>query len=684
MKKHSLIVRILTLIACVCLTGCTAEHGGETHVTDNGSGNETTPGSTATPVPTAVPTVVPDPSSVTLVIEDFNEAEDIKKVLTSVDLSSFGITQPEFSFTEDNALEGKALQARLEKSAWCQAYEFRGKKLNAFRDTSGAQYFRMWVSTPDDTSVSITVALGSGAKRSFFDAGKAVLTSYSGRQEMLSTGNASDDAGEDSSLRIPAGFSGYLAYPLDSLKAWRGCENVSDISKTDYLKFDIRPSVAASGDRYVIDRICLSDSPVELTDPASDQGTDLPAFEKLALLVKEALSKEATYQYCPEYDPVGYPGIKAIWLDGAEIAGVPTKVFAFIGFPDGASDSSPVPGVVLMHGGGGYAFPEWVKIWNDRGYAAIAVGNTGYYPAKSGIKNFYNSSSWTRDIPADVLAADARKMPPDNDGMYSSTGSVDRMWMYHAVVQTVLANTLLRSDPRVDADKIGITGISWGGVITSVAIGFDNRFAFAIPVYGSGYLNEALSWMGSNFNSAGTAELWEPSLRFGNVRSSVLWLCWTDDNCFSINSNSKSYEAVPGSVFSPVMNMLHGHFEGWGRPEIYRFADSVVKGGQGLCVPLSQPDLSGKVSFRISRPSDASSVTARVCYITEPLSYSPNGRLGIQGQDTIDQEWHYVTCKVNGDTVSATLPSEANGYYVEITAVADGTEYITATRFIQR
>jgi hypothetical protein len=32
-----------------------------------------------------------------------------------------------------------------------------------------------------------------------------------------------------------------------------------------------------------------------------------------------------------------------------------------------------VPGIVLLHGGGGTAFESWVKLWVDRGYAAIAI-----------------------------------------------------------------------------------------------------------------------------------------------------------------------------------------------------------------------------------------------------------------------------------------------------------------------
>jgi len=34
--------------------------------------------------------------------------------------------------------------------------------------------------------------------------------------------------------------------------------------------------------------------------------------------------------------------------------------------------------------------------------------------------------------------------------------------MYHAHADTMLANSLLRALPEVDANKIGVMGVSWG------------------------------------------------------------------------------------------------------------------------------------------------------------------------------------------------------------------------------
>ena len=74
-------------------------------------------------------------------------------------------------------------------------------------------------------------------------------------------------------------------------------------------------------------------------------------------------------------------GVHGIFYDGIPYRGKPTKVFAYYGLPSNElvseeqTSEAPrkCPGVVLIHGGGGTAFAEWVRLWNRRGYAAIAM-----------------------------------------------------------------------------------------------------------------------------------------------------------------------------------------------------------------------------------------------------------------------------------------------------------------------
>ena len=49
--------------------------------------------------------------------------------------------------------------------------------------------------------------------------------------------------------------------------------------------------------------------------------------------------------------------------------------------------------------------------------------------------------------------------------------------------------------PGVDPDRIGVTGISWGGYLTCIVAGVDPRFRFAAPVYGCGFLGDNSAWL---------------------------------------------------------------------------------------------------------------------------------------------------------------------------------------------
>ena len=96
----------------------------------------------------------------------------------------------------------------------------------------------------------------------------------------------------------------------------------------------------------------------------------------------EIININPRVQYYPGYDmkpDTSWYGIKALCYDGADYKGQKTKIFAHIGYPE-MKDGEKVPAIVLVHGGGGHAFPEWIKIWNRRGFAAIAMDTTGFVP----------------------------------------------------------------------------------------------------------------------------------------------------------------------------------------------------------------------------------------------------------------------------------------------------------------
>lgn len=666
MKKTYLLILSICLLALI--TAC--------KVTENTPDATDAPEATATPVPTATP----EPETVNIPVENFEEMTNPMTAMNPMDLGRWGIENPALSIVSEETDQGKGMKVALNPNRWCQAFQIDdAARIAIFNDNVKEEYYlRLYIHNPSGIPIGVTINLTNGSKQSFPDSTEAILTSVDGTVIQTTTGNATDDAGPGSSVTVPDHFTGWIAWKLDKIKPWSVQQGIESLNVT-YIRIDLRPKGAIEGDYYVIDSFCFTDKPYGALreDPNNPGSKDYEAIRAdLAARFTQLKNAAPQFEYCPEYDPAGYPNIKAIWFIGEEQGGKKTKVFAYIGFPSNASKDKPVPGVVLQHGGGGYAYPSWIKEWTDRGYAAIAVCNTGFYPARQGITDFFGAGSWTH-----TLNDSTYTLAPNNDDMKTSKSSLDRQWMYHAVSQTIIANNILRQSELVDSNKIGLTGISWGGVIASIAIGYDNRFAFAIPVYGSGYLYESLAWMKDNFNYPGTKEIWDASWNLKSVTMPVLWLCWTDDNCFSINSNSKSFDDTAKGILSMKMNMQHGHIEGWVQPEIYRFADSVVKGAQPLTTLKTQP--SGKnISFKINAPKDATKVTAKVYYIKEQMTYSRNGRLHYDWCDTIDQTWYSVNCTVKGDTITAKLPNDAHSYYVEITTQVGSTNYVTTSRFV--
>ena len=305
------------------------------------------------------------------------------------------------------------------------------------------------------------------------------------------------------------------------------------------------------------------------------QNTQTPSLSKL-----EALATQTTPPAV--HDAAGFQAdgaVRPIFFDALDWEGKPTRVFAWIGLPAGASKEKPVPGVVLVHGGGGTAFKEWVQKWNAEGFAAISIAVEGQTDKKrSEIKS--RSQSWEPH----------ERGGPVRPGTYADSAKpLEDQWMYHAVADTILANTLLRSLPEVDPAKVGIMGVSWGGVITSTVIGLDQRFVFAIPTYGCGGLHKAANQYGKALRGNDTYQkIWDANLRLEKAKMPVLWLSWTGDEHFPMDCLAASRAKVSGiSTAALVPNMKHGHGPAWNRPESYAFAKSAVQDGKPWCVPDS-------------------------------------------------------------------------------------------------
>ena len=279
--------------------------------------------------------------------------------------------------------------------------------------------------------------------------------------------------------------------------------------------------------------------------------------------------------------------IRPVFYEGPPLKGRPTKVFAWIGRPK--NRQGKVPGMVLVHGGGGTAYRNWAKLWIDRGYAVIAMDTVGSMPTDG------SDSRSVRGRPH------AEGGPQGYGNFGSALEPAQDQWMYHAVAAVVRGHSLLRSMPEVDADRIGVTGISWGGILTCIVAGVDPRFKLAAPVYGCGFLGENSFFLETSLQTTPPAaaqrwvELWDPSRYVGRASMPMLFVNGTNDKHFRPVVWQRTYQQVTTPVtISLQPGMRHGHAPAGDPREITVYMDSILRGG----VPLAKISASGREGDR--------------------------------------------------------------------------------------
>jgi dienelactone hydrolase len=341
-----------------------------------------------------------------------------------------------------------------------------------------------------------------------------------------------------------------------------------------------------------------------------------------ALWDMAALSAPPRAEWCT---PTGK--LQQVYFDGEALSGKMTRVYAMYGKPEGAG---PFPGVVLVHGGGGKVFPDWVKHWVDHGYAAIAMDTAGHGPAGRLADGGPDQSDGTKF--RDFAGDDAKNM-----------------WTYHAVAAAIRAHSLLLSRSEVDPKKTALTGISWGGYLTCIISGIDHRFKAAVPVYGCGFLHENSTWLPSQLKPMTEerrnrwVEHFDPSKYLGEVSCPILFLDGTCDFAYPMDSLQKSYRLVKNApvTLSVEINRKHGHI--WNFPEVDAFIDSFVKNGGPLAEIGEMKIENARAAASVKSPSPIAK--AELDYTNDSGNWQK-------------RVWKTAPAEINGETVSASIPVE--------------------------
>ena len=320
--------------------------------------------------------------------------------------------------------------------------------------------------------------------------------------------------------------------------------------------------------------------------------------------------------------------VQELFYEGEPFEGRPTRVFAYLGRPATRSVGK-LPGMVLVHGGGGKAFKEWAEHWAKKGYVALAMDLSGNGPSGR--------------LP------DGGPDQADGEKFHNFTeAQAGEMWTYHAVADVVRGDSLLRSLPDVNAERIGITGISWGGYLTCIVAGVDPRFKVAVPVYGCGFLGDNSVWKDGSLarmtpeSRALWLHLFDPSQYLGNVRCPTLFVNGTSDFAYPLDSYQKSYRLVPAKWrhVSVAVNRPHGHI--WTFPEVDAFVDSVLDGKPPLVRVGAPVVVNGRLMAKLDRTIAPKEVS--LCYTTNSGPWQK-------------RTWEKVPAQVEGREISAILPS---------------------------
>ena len=323
-----------------------------------------------------------------------------------------------------------------------------------------------------------------------------------------------------------------------------------------------------------------------------------------------------------------YKNIKALYITHDSY-----KVFSFIGYPETPMPKGGYPAVVLVHGGNGYAYYEWIKKWTDKGFVAIAPDFDSNY----------------------AINMEERKVgnPCGGPKGYGSFSQLDDKtpWTFFSVLSIIYATDVLCEQSVVNANKISLCGLSWGGVLSLIALGIENRFRAGVIFYSSGYLLES-----KVFDSIATkhnlterqrklyADEFDPKSFLDNISVPVLFVAGADDIVFTMSERKKTTQKIVSQKrFSYRKNFAHGHLPGRESQEATDFVMQVLNDNLSPAIEIE------KIEDKIILNGIKNFESAQLVYTDSAF-------------DKVREEWESLT--IIGH--SSVLPKNCKYYFISV------------------
>lgn len=312
--------------------------------------------------------------------------------------------------------------------------------------------------------------------------------------------------------------------------------------------------------------------------------------------------------------------------------GADSRIAALYTFPEGMKRG---PAFVWCHGGGQRAEREHGTYFAKHGYATLDI-NWGGREIVEGIKlntdwGKVDPSQGPQFYPGALRQQSKLNLLPDEHTIDPVVSPRNGNW-FLLTYAARRAITFLEQQPEVDPEKIGFTGFSMGGNITSF-VAIDPRLKAVIPmVGGSGFVTQEFPGMPGSGKAAAYkdhaalfASTMESQSYWPLVKIPVLFLSASDDFHAAFDNVYTSMGRLPHDDWRASMKMHYSHSLGaeqW--IMINQWFDKYLK-GDAIDIPqnaeskLVNDQANGSAIFTV-QPDQAGKMKAVDIY----YSYDPN------------------------------------------------------------
>ncbi|OGC07028.1 hypothetical protein A3H38_03900, partial [candidate division WOR-1 bacterium RIFCSPLOWO2_02_FULL_46_20] len=252
--------------------------------------------------------------------------------------------------------------------------------------------------------------------------------------------------------------------------------------------------------------------------------------------------------------------VEEIYYQSRLYNGQPSKIFGYYCYP--ADFEQELPAIIISHGGGGTASLARTITWANRGYAVLAID----LPGKGEQRASSRSTGPNMDVPT----------------LLRTTPNIEDNYLIHSVAAIRNGITYLTQRAEVDAGRIGLVGLSWGGVNTILTNGQDKRLKTAVNVFGAGYIPEGCTWQ-TRFDIMTDEELalWDkyidPKNFLTTQHAPILFITGTNDHCYYLPTFQKSYNEVTAPKKLVLIPNLKHQFTASSQKIVWRWLDLYLK-----------------------------------------------------------------------------------------------------------